>query len=85
MSKYLIKIDDEGYRNVLRIENETDTHITISNPLFVCWGSTFHSWGRTRTITKKWLEKRNFQEMDPTLARKYDNLKKDDSCTSLYD
>lgn len=82
--KYLIKYDDEGYRHVLRVEDETDTHITITNPLFNCFGSVFNSYGRKRTITKKWLSKRPFVWMDAKLAKKYDNIKNGDGCEVLY-
>ena len=81
---YLIKTDDEGYRHVLRIEDETDTHITITNPLFNCWGSVFNSYGRKRTITKKWLSKTPFVPMTSKLSKKYDSIKNGDSCEVLY-
>jgi len=81
---YLIKTDDQGYRHVLRIEDETDTHITITNPLFNCFGSVFNSYGRKRTITKKWLAKTPFVPMSPTLSKKYDNIKNGDGCEVLY-
>jgi len=82
--KYLIKIDDEGYRHVLRIEDETDTHITITNPLFNCWGSVFNSYGRKRTITKKWLSKTPFVPMTSKLSKRYDNIKNGDYTEVLY-
>ena len=82
--RYLIKTDEENYRHVLRVEDETETHITITNPLFNCFGSVFNSYGRKRTITKKWLAKRPFVWMDDEMAKLYDNIKNGDSSSTLY-
>ena len=82
---YLIKTDSEGYRHVYRIESESQSHYAVTNPLFNCFGSVFNTYGRKRTITRKWVERNGYVKMDPTLAKKYDAIKKGDSCEVLYD
>ena len=84
MSTYLIKtVNDE--RTVLRIDGENDTHYTVTSPLFVRFGSTFSHFGRSRAISKKWVNSRKFAKMDPTMAAKYDQVKRFDDSSVLFD
>ena len=86
MSKYLYT-EKDGTRSVYRIDGQNATHFTVSVPLFVCWGSTFHGWGRTREISKAYINRQKaspYIEMPKEMARKYDKIKKGDSSSVLF-
>ena len=82
---YLIKTDDDDNRHVYRIEHDLGTHYTVTNPLFVCFGSVFSNWGRRRTVSKKYLTSRKFVRMSSALEKKYNAIKRDDSTGDLFD
>lgn len=82
MSYYYKTVD--GARSVYRIEGETLTHVTVSNPMFKCWGSIFSRWGRGRLITKRWLTSNKFKAMPAKMAARYDRLQQGDSPSTLF-
>jgi len=80
--KYFIKVVS-GYRHVIRVISETDTHYTIERPLFNCWGGIFSHWGRKSVVRKMYVD-RNFDPMSANLVDKYSTIQRNQTSDQLY-
>ena len=79
---YIIKMIDPETRYVRRIVAIEGDKYVVEDPMFVCWGSTFHSWKR-KVLTQKVID-RSFKLLDPKIAKLYAAIKKDDSTRVLF-
>lgn len=83
-NQYAFFINKYKMRYVYRIVDSTPTHYMVQVPFFSCWGSTFARWSKPKPITKTYLNKK-CTLLPPELSTKYDNIKKGQSTSVLFD
>lgn len=79
---YIFRLVDD-LRYVYRVLSVTDDKYEVQVPYFTCWGSTFARWGKSKMLTKKYLEK-HCTVLSDDIAQRYKDIKRGQNTSVLF-